>query len=80
MKEHVMNATAPSGTPKPLAGRPRLVKAAEDAENRMARQREAAERRARRELSLTAILDRAAGCRPRDPRALFDSLFEAAAR
>lgn len=57
---------------------PRLVKAADRAADREARIRQARAMRAKRELSLNAILNRAVGCAPRDPRALFDSLFEVA--
>lgn len=60
------------------AGRPRLVKAAVRAADREARLQKAREQRAKRELSLNAILNRAAGCSPRSPRAMFDALFQAA--
>jgi hypothetical protein len=54
------------------------VKAADRAADREARLERAREQRAKRELSLNAILNRAAGCAPRSPRAMFDALFQAA--
>ncbi|MCC6742673.1 MAG: hypothetical protein IT175_02320 [Acidobacteria bacterium] len=62
------------------AGIPRPAKPAGKAPNGSEHFREANERRARRELSLAAIFNRAAGCRRRDTRALFDALFDVAER
>lgn len=60
--------------------RPRLVKAADRVADRRRKLDRERELQAKRELSLNAILNRAAGCAPRDPRALFDALFEVAER
>ena len=60
------------------SARPRLVKAADRVADREARLQKAREQRAKRELSLNAILNRAAGCSTRSPRAMFDALFQAA--
>ncbi len=73
-----MNATMKSETKSPDGQRPRLVKAVDrDAARQKLAAREL-ELRAKRELSLDAILNRAVGCARRDPRVLFDALFEAA--
>lgn len=73
-----MNSQAEEMNSSVGAGRPRLVKAATRAADREARLQRARELRAKRELSLNAILNRAAGCAPRSPRAMFDALFQAA--
>ena len=78
MNATMKSETKSSGAAGKTVARPRLVKAVDrDAarEKRVAHDREL---RAKRELSLNAILNRAVGCAPRDPRLLFDSLFEAA--
>jgi hypothetical protein len=62
----------------PIVAKPRLVKASDRAADREASLQHARELRAKRELSLNAILNRAVGCAPRNPRALFESLFEVA--
>lgn len=58
--------------------RPRLVKAADRAAEAQARRQKARDLRAKSELSLNAILNRATGRRPENSKALFDSLFKAA--
>ena len=73
-----MNTQAKVMSANVEAGRPRLVKAAVRAADREARLQRVREQRAMRELSLNAILNRAAGCSPRSPRAMFDALFEVA--
>ncbi len=77
-----MNATIKSEAKSPhgpeAAQGPRLVKAVDRDAARQKRAARELELRAKRELSLDAILNRAVGCARRDPRVLFDALFEAA--
>lgn len=73
-----MNVESSSMHEVAAAARPRLVKAADRAADREARLQKALELNAKRELSLNAILNRAAGRAPRSARAMFDALFEVA--